>query len=83
MYTPNIEVMCIHQNPDLQMHPANPSPHIPGRFFSVVLSHGTQLDLYFPTMVSYNLETTAAAHGVFDLWFGVGAVLPAGQMLVD
>ena len=68
MYTAVIEVMCIRQNPDLQKHLANPSLHIPVRFFSAGLSHGTQLDLCFAMMVLRVLQATAAAdRGVYGL----------------
>ena len=75
--------MCIHQNPDLQKHLANPNLHIPVRFFSAALSHGTQLFLCFAVMVLHVLQATAAvAQGVCGLLIGVYVILPADQMLV-
>jgi hypothetical protein len=83
LYTPVIEVMCIRQNQDRQKHPANPSLHIPVRFFSAGLSRGTRLDLCFATMVLHVLQAAAAvAQGVYGLWIGVYVILPAGQMMV-
>lgn len=76
--------MCIHRTPDHQMHPVYPSPQIPVRFFSAVPSHGIQLDLYSPTMVPHDLQAVASdAQGVYGLWFGVDAIQPSDQMVVD
>jgi hypothetical protein len=66
------------------MHLLHHNPHIPVKFSSVVLSHGSRLDLSSLTMVPHDLQAVAAgAQDVCGIWIGVDVILSAGQMLVD